>query len=151
MEREGNLKLECRSCVHCRGANIVILNWQRPLWKGTKEPVKRSGRDEPMWAVIYMCMEAMLGISLYSYAFLKLAKMLCLSYCCLCFLFNKIREQEGRTGSVQKWGGGLQGLGEGWMGRGGQTMYTHVSKCKNDKFIYIYIIKRKKKVWSHLG
>jgi hypothetical protein len=29
--------------------------------------VKRSGRDEPMWVVIYMCMEAMLGISLYSY------------------------------------------------------------------------------------
>jgi hypothetical protein len=34
--------------VHCRGANIVILNWQRPLWEGDPEVVKRSGRDEPM-------------------------------------------------------------------------------------------------------
>jgi hypothetical protein len=25
--------------------------------------VKRSGRDEPMWVAIHMCMEAMLGIS----------------------------------------------------------------------------------------
>jgi hypothetical protein len=36
--------------------------------------VKRSGREEPMWVVIYMCMEAMLGISLYSYLYFKLAK-----------------------------------------------------------------------------
>jgi hypothetical protein len=33
-EREGNLKLKCGECAHCRGANIVLLNWQRPLWKG---------------------------------------------------------------------------------------------------------------------
>jgi hypothetical protein len=25
--------------------------------------VKKSGRDEPMWVTIHMCMEAMLGIS----------------------------------------------------------------------------------------
>jgi hypothetical protein len=31
-EMEGNLKLE----------------WQRPLWEGDQEVVKRSGRDEPM-------------------------------------------------------------------------------------------------------
>jgi hypothetical protein len=42
--------------------------------------VKRSGRDEPMWVAIHKCMEAMLGISLSSYLYLKLAKMLCLSY-----------------------------------------------------------------------
>jgi hypothetical protein len=28
---------------------------------------KVSGKDEPIWVVIHMCMEAMLGISLYSY------------------------------------------------------------------------------------
>jgi hypothetical protein len=39
----------------------------------------------------------MLGISLYSYPYLKLAKTLYLSYYCLCLLFNKIGE-EGRTG-----------------------------------------------------
>jgi hypothetical protein len=59
-----------------------------------------SGRDEPMWVAIQKWMEAMLGISLYSYLYLKLAKMICLSYYLLCFLFNKIREQEGGTGSA---------------------------------------------------
>jgi hypothetical protein len=66
--------------------------------------VKRSGRDEPIWVVIVLHMEAMLGISLYSSLYLKLAKKLCLSYYLLCFLFNKIGE-EGRTGSAWKQGG----------------------------------------------
>jgi hypothetical protein len=48
-------------------------------------------------------MEAMLGIALYGYPCLKLAKMLCLSYYLLCLLFNKIGE-EGRTGSAWKQG-----------------------------------------------
>jgi hypothetical protein len=61
------------------------------------EVVKRSGRDEPMWVVIHMCMEAMPGISLYSYLCLKLVKTLCLSYYFLSFLFNKIKEQEDGT------------------------------------------------------
>jgi hypothetical protein len=46
------------------------------------------------------------GISLYSYLYLKLAKMLCLPYCLFCFLFNKIREQDSGTGSAQKLGPG---------------------------------------------
>jgi hypothetical protein len=74
-------------------------------------------------------MEATLGISLYSYLYPKVAKMICLSYYRLCFLFNKIRE-EPRTGSVWKRGG--EGCG---------TMYTHVTKCENDK------IKGGKKKW----
>jgi hypothetical protein len=73
----------------------------RSLWEGDQEVVKRSGRNEPIWVVIHMGMEAMLGISLYSYPYLKLAKMLCLSYYCLCLLINKIGE-EGRTGSAWK-------------------------------------------------
>jgi hypothetical protein len=67
--------------------------------------VKRSGRDEPMWVSIHKCMEATLGISLYSYLYLKRAKMLCLSYYLLCFLLNKIREEESGTGSAWKIGG----------------------------------------------
>jgi hypothetical protein len=43
--------------------------------------------------------EEMPAISLYSYLYLKLAKMLCFYYL-LCFL-NKIREEEGGTGSAQ--------------------------------------------------
>jgi hypothetical protein len=49
--------------------------------------------------------------------------MICLSYYLLCFLFNKIGEQENRKGYA-------------WKGEGeevAQKMYTHVSKCKNDK------------------
>jgi hypothetical protein len=61
--------------------------------------VKRSGRDESMWVAIHKYMEAMLGISLYSYLYLKLAKMPCFSYYVLNFLFNKIGDEEGRTGS----------------------------------------------------
>jgi hypothetical protein len=85
-----------------------MLNCQRPLWEGDRAVVKRSGRDEPMWVAIHKCMETALGISLYSYVYLKLAKMLGLCYYCLCFLFNKIREQEGGTGSA------LKLAGEGW-------------------------------------
>jgi hypothetical protein len=49
------------------------------------EAMKRSGRDEPVWIVIHKCMEAMLGISLYSYLYPKLAKIICLSYYLLGF------------------------------------------------------------------
>jgi hypothetical protein len=71
--------------------------------------VKRSGRDEPKWVVIHMCMEAMLRISLDTHLYLKLAKMLCLSYYLLCFLFNKVGE-EGKTSSAWKQGR--------WWGKG---------------------------------
>jgi hypothetical protein len=77
-------------------------------------------------------MEAMLGISLCSYPYVKLAKTLCLSYYCLCLLFNKIGE-EGRIGSAWKQGG-VEGTRKGW-GRGreqgrkmDQTMYAHINK-----------------------
>jgi hypothetical protein len=72
--------------------------------------MKRSARNESIWIVIHMCMEAMKGISLYSYLYLKLANMLCLSYYLLCFLFNKIGE-EGRIASAWKqevWGIGRE-------------------------------------------
>jgi hypothetical protein len=53
--------------------------------------------------VIHMCMETTLGICQYSYLYLKLAKMLCLSYYLSLFFFNKIGK-EGRTGSAWKRG-----------------------------------------------
>jgi hypothetical protein len=103
--------------------NKVILDWLRPLWEGDQEVVKRSGRDEPMWVAIHQCMETTLGISLYIYFYLKPAKMLCISYHLSCFLSNKIKQECG-TGSARKLGGGVEVA---------QIMYTHVSKCKNDK------------------
>jgi hypothetical protein len=78
--------------------------------------VKRYGRDESIWVVIHMCKEAMLVISLCNYPYLKLTEMLCLSYCYLCLLFNKIGE-ERRTGSA--WKGGRWEEMEGVRGRGG--------------------------------
>jgi hypothetical protein len=64
-------------------------------------------------------MEAMLGISLYSYLYLKLAKMLCFSYYLICFLFNKIRK------GAEQVLPGTEGVGA--EGRDG-TMYAHVNK-----------------------
>jgi hypothetical protein len=83
--------------------NKVILNWKKPLWEGDRKVVKRFGRNEPIRVVRHVCMEAMPGISLYSYLYLKLAKMLCLCYYLLQFLFNKIGE-DGRMGSAWKQG-----------------------------------------------
>jgi hypothetical protein len=65
-----------------------------------------------MWVAIHKYMEAMLGISMYNHLYLKLAKMLRFSYYLLCFLFNKIGEQEGRTGSARKQEGGCAGEGQ---------------------------------------
>jgi hypothetical protein len=48
-------------------------------------------------------MEATLGISLYNYIYLKVAKTICLSYD-LCFLFNKIENK--RAEQVLHGGGG---------------------------------------------
>jgi hypothetical protein len=46
------------------------------------------------------------GISLFKYDYLKLAKMVYLSFYLLCFLSNTVGEQEGRTGSTPKQGVG---------------------------------------------
>jgi hypothetical protein len=56
--------------------------------------------------------------------------MLCLSYYVLCFLFNKIRIQETRG---QKRFCPSAGGQKGEEGKVVQPMYTHLSKCKNDK------------------
>jgi hypothetical protein len=71
--------------------NKVIVNWQRPLWEGGQEVVKRCGRDELMWVAIHKYMETTPGTSLYSYVYLKLPKTLSFLLS-LCFLFNKIGE-----------------------------------------------------------
>jgi hypothetical protein len=55
--------------------------------------VKRSDRDEPMWVAIHMCMEAMLGISLYNYLYLKLAKTLCFLIISYVFASTKLENK----------------------------------------------------------
>jgi hypothetical protein len=91
--------------------NTVILIWQRPLWEGDQEVVKRSGRDEPIWVVIHKCMEATQGISWYSYLHLKPAKTL------YAFLFNKITEKRLEQVLPRDWG-------EGGCGDGLNNVYT---------------------------
>jgi hypothetical protein len=91
-EREENLKLECGWCVHCRGANIITLNWLR---LGSS---KQSGRDEPIWVVIHKCMETTLGISLYSYLYLKLAK--CYVFLIVSYVFLSTKSENNKAEQV---------------------------------------------------
>jgi hypothetical protein len=74
-------------------------------------------------------MEAMLGISLYSYLYLNLAEMLCLSYYLLCFSSTKL---EKRAEQVLP---GREGFGKDRAGEDGghggemvQTMCVHMNK-----------------------
>jgi hypothetical protein len=73
-------------------------------------------------------MEAMVGISLYNYPYLKRAKTLCLSFCL--YLLFKIIGEEGRTDSAWK----QRRSGQGEAGSGGQegekaqAMYAHMDK-----------------------
>jgi hypothetical protein len=59
-----------------------------------------------MWVVIHMCMEAMLGISLYIYLFLKLAKTMSFL---LSLVFSSTKLESKRAGQVL-----LRSRGEGW-------------------------------------
>jgi hypothetical protein len=128
-EREGNLKLECGWCAHCREANKVILNWQRPLWDRDQELTKRSDRDEPMWVVIHMCMEATLGICLYSYLYLKLAKTLCLSYYHFMFSLQQNQRPRGRNRHCPK-AGGEGGAGSGRWPKQCLNMWVNLKTTK---------------------
>jgi hypothetical protein len=60
--------------------------------------VKSSGRDEPIQVVIHMCMEATLGISLYSYLYLKLAK--CYAFLIICYVFSSTKSGNKRVEQV---------------------------------------------------
>jgi hypothetical protein len=71
--------------------------------------------------------------------------MLCLSYYCLCLLFNKIGE-ESRTGSAWNQAGcGGQGGIRRQRGEMAQTMYVHINKWVNKK--NIKILKNKGEWW----
>jgi hypothetical protein len=93
--------------------------------------VKRSGRDESIQVVIPLCMEAMLGISQYSYPNVKVAK----NTMSFLLLFMSSLQENWRRGQnrfcleARSWGK-KQGQGEG----GGQgeemapTMYARMNK-----------------------
>jgi hypothetical protein len=89
--------------------------------------VIRSGRDEPIQVVIHMYMEVRLGICLYRHLYLELAKN-CLSYYCLCLLFNKIGKEEGGKVLPESEGMGRRRRGLGQGEEMAQTMYAHMNK-----------------------
>jgi hypothetical protein len=51
--------------------------------------VKKSGRDESTWVVTHVYMEAMLGISLYSYAYLNWQK--CFVFLIIAYVFSSTK------------------------------------------------------------
>jgi hypothetical protein len=72
--------------------------------EGDQKVVKRSDRDEPMWVAIHMFMEAMLGISLYSYVYLKLAK--CYVFLTIAYAFFSTKLENKRAERVLPQSGG---------------------------------------------
>jgi hypothetical protein len=72
--------------------------------------VKRSGRDEPIWVIIHMCIVVMLGISLYSYPYLKLAKTLSFLLSLMSSLQQNWRREQKRFCQEVS---GVGGKGEG--------------------------------------
>jgi hypothetical protein len=58
-----NPKLESIWCPHCRGTNTETLKRQRSVWEGDQELVNKSGRNESIWVVTHLYMEAMFRIS----------------------------------------------------------------------------------------
>jgi hypothetical protein len=76
-----------------------------------------------MWVATHKCMEAILGISLYSYLYLKLAKND--MFFLLSLMFSL--QQNWRTS------GWIRFYPEAGGREVAQTMYTNVSKCKNDE------------------
>jgi hypothetical protein len=87
--------------------------------------VKRSGRDELMWTAIHMYMEAMLGISLYSYLYFNLSK----HYAFLIsYIFSSAKLGNKRMEQI------LPGSCREGREVHSNNVYT-VSKCQNGKIL----------------
>jgi hypothetical protein len=71
--------------------------------------VKRSGRDEPMWIVIHMCMETTQEISLHSFLYLKLAKTPCSLI--IFYVLSSTKSENRRAEQILPGGGGRGGMG----------------------------------------
>jgi hypothetical protein len=87
--------------------------------------VKRSGRDESVRVVIYMCMEAMLGISLCNYPYLNQQK--CFVFLIIAYVFSstklEIRAEQVLPGSK---GNGEQMEAEGGRGEKWPKQCMHI-------------------------
>jgi hypothetical protein len=57
-------------CLDFKEASIFFPEWLKQ-WEGDQEIFKSSGKGESTWVVTHVCMEAMVGISLYSYLYVN--------------------------------------------------------------------------------
>jgi hypothetical protein len=80
--------------------------------------VKRSVRDELTWDVTHLYMEAMLGISLYSYPYLSYQKLFVFLIIAYVFSSTKLEIRAEKVLPGREAGGGEMA----------QTMYAHVKK-----------------------
>jgi hypothetical protein len=95
--------------------------------------MKRSDRGEPIWFVIHMCIEAILGISLYGYLYLEIslsqasknAVFLIISYVFSSTKFEKSAEHI--LPRSQEVGEKREGVGD-MEGEMAQTIYIHMHK-----------------------
>jgi hypothetical protein len=81
--------------------------------------MKKIISDKPVGVIIHIYMELSKENSMCSYLYLKQTKMSCFSFCLFFFYFYKIREQEGRTGLVERVGVGTSERGRVWRKRVG--------------------------------
>jgi hypothetical protein len=85
--------------------------------------VKKSVRDESTWVVTPLYMEAMLGISLYSYPYLNKQK--CFVFLIIAFVFSSTKLEK----SAEQVLPGSRRVGVGRQGgEMAQTMYAHMNK-----------------------
>jgi hypothetical protein len=79
------------------------------IWEGDQEVVNSSGRDELIHIVIYLYMEAMLVISLFSYPYLNLQKCFVLLIIAYVYLQLNWRKGQNRSCLEARWVGGGRG------------------------------------------
>jgi hypothetical protein len=94
------------------------------LWKLKQANTELSTKNVEV--VINLCMEAMLGISLCSFSYLKLAKMLCLILSLMFSLQQNWRRGQNRVCLERSEEEGVVKRGAGTEGRGGpNNVYTY--------------------------
>jgi hypothetical protein len=74
--------------------NLEISNWLKLPYKRNQSRMKKIRRDEPVGIILHIYRKISQGKSLYSYHYLKEAKMLYFSLYPFSFFFYKMREQD---------------------------------------------------------
>jgi hypothetical protein len=88
--------------------------------------VKRSGRNEPIWVVIHICLETTQGISQYGYLHLRLAKAPRFFKKIIFYVFSSTKSENRRAieaGEGKKWGGWRGGELGRWGGSANKCIH----------------------------